>query len=110
MSLLRLALADRQADSEANDPIPAEEGISVRLVSLIARPRLKRARPVRASMIALVVPGCWFYSRTVGRDIQKVHGRRRADSCPSQTQYAGKDLTVSKYGTQRFPGPLLVSG
>jgi hypothetical protein len=56
MSLSQLALVGQQGDSEANDPIPEEEGISVRLVSSTARPRLKRARPLRASMIALVFP------------------------------------------------------
>jgi hypothetical protein len=30
-------------------------------------------------MVALVVRVCWFYSRTVGCDIQKAHGNRRAD-------------------------------
>jgi hypothetical protein len=57
MFLLRLVPAVQGDESEANDPIPEEEAIFVRLVSLIARPRLKRVRPVRASMIALVVSG-----------------------------------------------------
>jgi hypothetical protein len=57
MSLLQLAQAGQLAGSEANDPIPEEAEISVRLVSLTARPRLKRARPVRASIVALVIPG-----------------------------------------------------
>jgi hypothetical protein len=79
MSLLQLALVGQQAESEAKDPNPEEGGISVRLVSLTARPRLKRARPLRASMVALVVPGmlALFESRWI--------------------QYAGEGLTVSKY-------------
>jgi hypothetical protein len=99
-SLLQLALAlvGRQAESEANDPIPEEVGISIRLASLTARPSLKWAKPLRASMVALVVPVSWFYSRTVGCDIQKVHGPAVPMS-PSKAQYAGEDLTVSEYGT-----------
>jgi hypothetical protein len=41
-SLLRLAPVGQSGESEANDPIPEEEGISVRRVSLTARPQLKR--------------------------------------------------------------------
>jgi hypothetical protein len=51
-------------------------------------------------MVALVVPVSWFYSRTVGCDIQKVHGPAVPMS-PSKAQYAGEDLTVSEYGTGR---------
>jgi hypothetical protein len=57
MSLLQLALVGRSAETEANDPIPEEEGISIRLASLTARPPLKRAKPPRDSVVALVVPG-----------------------------------------------------
>jgi hypothetical protein len=56
MCLWQLAFVDQYAEPEANDPIQEEEGISVRLVSLTARPRLKRARPLRASIVALVIP------------------------------------------------------
>jgi hypothetical protein len=45
MSLSQLALAGRSAESEANDPIPEEEGISIGLVSLTARPPLKSGSP-----------------------------------------------------------------
>ena len=66
-SVLQLTLLGQSAESEANDPIPEEEGISVRLVSLTARPRSLEARPLRASIVALAVPGivvlfenCWM--------------------------------------------------
>ena len=39
MCLLQLALVVQHVESEANDPIPEEEGIFVHLVSLTARPR-----------------------------------------------------------------------
>ena len=51
-------------------------------------------------MVALVVPVGWFYSRTVGCDIQKVHGPAVPIS-PSKAEYAGEGLTVSKCGTER---------
>jgi hypothetical protein len=55
---------------EASDPILEAAGISVRLVSLTARPRVQRRGP-RASIVALVVPGGFI------RELPDVTSRRR---------------------------------
>jgi hypothetical protein len=94
--LLQLALVDQRAEFEANDPIPEEEGISVRLVSLAARPRLKRARPLRASIGRA---GLFGYGGSIQEPLDLPSRRRLAAAAPIaafEVQYAGEDLTVSK--------------
>jgi hypothetical protein len=54
---LQLALVVQQTQSEANDPIPEEDGISIRIVSFGCASSAQEGRPLRASMIALVIPG-----------------------------------------------------
>jgi hypothetical protein len=76
--LLQLALVDQQDEFEANDPIPEEEGISVRIVSLTARPRLKRARPLLA-LVALVFSGMLALFENRWMCHPEGVGHRRAD-------------------------------
>jgi hypothetical protein len=77
--LLPSALVDQHAGFEANDPIPEEAGISVRLVSLIARPRLKRARPLRAPIGRAGFSGMTALFKNRWICVQKAFGYRRAD-------------------------------
>jgi hypothetical protein len=91
------ALVDQRAEFEANDPIPEAEGIFVRLVSLTARPRLKRARLLRASTGRA---GLFGYDGSIQEPLDLPSRRRLATAAPMGTfevQYAGEDLTVSKY-------------
>jgi hypothetical protein len=97
MSLLQLALVDQQAESEANDPIPEEGGISVRLVSLTARPRHKRGEALESLDGRAGRSG---YAGSIREPLDVTSKRRMATAVPISTfkvQYAGEGLTVSKY-------------
>ena len=58
MFLLQLALAVQHVESEANDPIPEEEGIFVHRVSLTARPRSRGGEALESLHGRAGLSGC----------------------------------------------------
>jgi hypothetical protein len=80
MCLLQLALVVQSTQSEANDPIPEEEGISIRIVSFGCASSAQEGEALESLHDRAGHSGfAGSPSRAVGCDIRKTPGYRRAD-------------------------------